>query len=306
MTEDVVYTVADAKVVRVSNTGRVLPLSNGSTKITATFGDKHAEIPVSTTSCDVDLPINFGNQIVPIFTKLGCNTGACHGKISGQNGFRLSLLGFEPELDYSTLVKENRGRRISPSAPDASLLLLKSLGTVPHGGGKRMDVNSDEHKLIRRWIASGAPVGNETDPVVTHISVYPERRVTTRQNKAQFAVQAHYSDGTVEDVTRRAQFDSNDQEIAVVDPTGLVRTLSLSGEAAIMARYQGKSGRQFRRRRPAERCGAWTGSSSRRTLSTLAHGRQVEGSRHRPVAGLHRRPVRSPRPTSTSPARLPQ
>jgi hypothetical protein len=240
LTENVEYQVADPKVVKVTTTGRVLPLANGTTKITAVYGDKRVETTVTTESCDVDLPINFANQVVPIFAKAGCNSGGCHGKISGQNGFRLSLLGFEPELDYATLVKENRGRRVSPSAPDRSLLLLKATGIIPHGGGKRIDIGSDEYKIIRRWIASGTPVGSDTDPTVTHISVYPEHRVTTRQNKAQFAVYAHYSDGSVEDVTRRAQYDSNDQEIAVVEPTGLARTLALSGEAAVMARYQGK------------------------------------------------------------------
>ncbi|HEV3140167.1 MAG TPA: DUF1549 and DUF1553 domain-containing protein, partial [Vicinamibacterales bacterium] len=219
---------------------RVLPLANGTTRITAVDGDKRVETTVTTESCDVDLPINFANQIVPIFSKYNCNSGGCHGKISGQNGFRLSLLGFEPELDYATLVKENRGRRVSPSAPDRSLLLLKVTGTVPHGGGKRIDVGSDEYKILRRWVASGTPYGSETDTVVTRISVYPEHHVTTRQNKAQFAVYAHYSDGSVEDVTSRTQYDSNDQEIAVVEPTGLARTLALSGEAAIMARYLGR------------------------------------------------------------------
>jgi hypothetical protein len=176
---------------------------------------------------------------VPIFTKLGCNSGGCHGKASGQNGFKLSLLGFEPEVDYNALVKEARGRRLFPAAPDYSLVLLKASGGVAHGGGKRLEVGSDEYKLIRRWIAAGTPFGKPEDPVVTRISISPEHRLLTRQNKQQFAVYAHYSDGSVEDITRRAQYESNDTEIAVVDPAGLVRTLAMSGEAAIMARYQG-------------------------------------------------------------------
>src|SRR5437870_10934364 len=187
---------------------------------------------------DVNLPINFGNQIVPIFTKLGCNSGGCHGKSGGQNGFALSLLGFIPEFDYQTLVKENRGRRLLPSSPEFSLVLLKATGTMAHAGGKRMEVGSDEYKLIRRWIAGGTPFGKKTDPTVERISVTPDHRIMTRQNKQQFAVQAHYSDGSVEDITRRAQYESNDTEIAVVDADGLVRTLALSGEAAIMVRYQ--------------------------------------------------------------------
>jgi hypothetical protein len=240
LTGDVRYEVADNKIARVTTNGRVIPLANGSTTVTAHFGDKTVQVEVKSELCDVDRPINFGNQIVPIFTKLGCNSGGCHGKASGQNGFRLSLLGFEPDLDYTTLVKEARGRRVFPAAPESSLLLAKAVGAVAHGGGKRMEVGSDEYRLIRRWIASGLPFGEKTDPVVKHISVYPEHCVLTRNSKQQFAVYAHYSDGSVEDITRRAQYESNDQEIALVDPNvaGLVRTLALSGEAAIMIRYQ--------------------------------------------------------------------
>ncbi len=238
LTHDVQYTVADEKIARVTASGRAIPVANGSTTITARYGDKLVQIPVRTESCDVDLPINFANSIVPIFTKLGCNSGGCHGKASGQNGFRLSLLGFEPEVDYASLVKEARGRRLFPAAPEQSLLLTKAVGLVAHGGGKRMEVNSDEYRMIRRWIASGMPVGEKDDPVVTRISVYPEHRVMQRDSKQQFAAYAHYSDGSIEDITRRATYESNDQEIATVNESGLVRTLSLSGEAAIMVRYQ--------------------------------------------------------------------
>ena len=213
-------------------------MANGSTEIKAVYGDKVLTIPVTAANCDVNLPINFGNQIVPIFTKLGCNSGGCHGKASGQNGFKISLLGFDPEVDYNALVKEARGRRVFPASPDNSLLLLKASGGIAHGGGKRMEVGSDEYRLIRRWIAAGTPFGKPTDPVVTHVTVYPDHRIMTRENKQQFAVYAHYSDGAVEDVTRRAQYETNDQEIAAVDAAGLVRTLAMSGEAAIMVRYQ--------------------------------------------------------------------
>src|SRR5262245_49366354 len=226
---DVRYEVADAGIVRVTTAGRVLPVANGSTKVTARYGDKQVTVAVKAESCDVSLPINFTNHIVPIFTKLGCNSGGCHGKSGGQNGFALSLLGFVPETDYASLVKEARGRRLFPAAPEHSLLLTKAAGVVAHAGGKRMEVGSDEHKLIRRWIASGTPFGDAKDPVVTKISVFPEHRVLTRNNRQQFAVHAHYSDGSVHDVTQRAQFESNDPEIAVVDGAALVRTLELGG-----------------------------------------------------------------------------
>ena len=238
LTHDITYDVADNKIVRVTTTGRIVPVANGRTTVSARFGDKVVTVPVATASCDEDLPINFGNQVVPIFTKLGCNSGGCHGKASGQNGFKLSLLGFEPEVDYNALVKEARGRRLFPAAPDRSLLLMKAAGGIAHGGGKRTEVGSDEYRLMRRWIASGMPFGKPTDATVEHITVVPEHRVLTRHNKQQFAVLAHYTDGTVEDITRRGQYESNDTEIAVVDEGGLVRTLSMSGEAAIMVRYQ--------------------------------------------------------------------
>ncbi|HLW68602.1 MAG TPA: DUF1549 and DUF1553 domain-containing protein, partial [Gemmataceae bacterium] len=236
---DAQYVVADPKVARITPTGRVFPLANGTTEITAKFLDKTVKVAVTAKSVDVDLPINFPNQVVPVFTKLGCNSGGCHGKASGQNGFKLSLLGFEPEVDYTALVKEARGRRVFPAAPERSLVLMKATGVMAHGGGKKMDPNSDEYKLVRRWIAAGLPYGQPTDPTVTKISIHPEHRILTRQNRQQFAVYAHYSDGHIEDITRRAQYDSNDQEIATVDPQGLVRTLGMSGEAAIMARYMG-------------------------------------------------------------------
>jgi hypothetical protein len=236
---DAQYVVADPKVLKITPTGRIFPLANGTTEITAKFLDKTVKVAVKASSVDVDLPINFPNQVVPVFTKLGCNSGGCHGKASGQNGFKLSLLGFEPEVDYTALVKEARGRRVFPAAPERSLVLMKATGVMAHGGGKKMDPNSDEYKLVRRWIAAGLPYGKETDPTVTKISIYPEHRILTRQNRQQFAVYAHYSDGRIEDITRRAQYDSNDQEIATVDPQGLVRTLGMSGEAAIMARYMG-------------------------------------------------------------------
>ncbi len=239
LTHDSKY-ATDGKTAGVSETGRVLPKANGAAEIVVTFGDKSATVPVTVQHVGDSRPINFANQVVPVFTKLGCNSGGCHGKQSGQNGFRLSLLGFDPELDYTTLMKEGRGRRLFPASPDQSLFLLKGSGAVPHGGGKKMEPGSDEYKVVRRWVAAGMPFGDEKDPTVTKITVFPDVRVMTRQARQQVAVYAHYSDGSVEDVTRRAQYESNDGEVANVDGTGLVRTLALSGQAAVMARYQGK------------------------------------------------------------------
>ncbi len=239
LTQDVKYAVVDGKSATILSSGRVLPRMNGTTEIVAAYGDKSARVPLETIKIGESLPLNFGNQVVPVFTKLGCNSGGCHGKLAGQNGFRLSLLGFEPDLDFATLVKESRGRRLLPSNPDSSLFLMKATGKIAHGGGRKMEPDSDEYKIVRRWIAGGMPWGDVKDPVVTKISVYPEHRLMTRQSKQQFAVYAHYSDGSIDDITRRAQYECNDTDIATVDTNALVKTLGMSGEAAVMARYQG-------------------------------------------------------------------
>jgi len=240
LTGDVIYKIADEKVAEVSKAGRVTPKTNGSTMLSATFAGKSVTVPIAATHVGDNLPINFGNQVVPIFTKLGCNSGGCHGKQSGQNGFRLSLLGFEPDLDFMTLVKEGRGRRLLATTPERSLLLMKATGQMAHGGGRKMEPNSEEYKVVRRWIAAGMPYGEESDATVTRIRVYPESRVIDKQDRQQLAIYAHYSDGTVEDITRRAQYESNEQEIAKVDEAGVISTFGLTGQAAIMARYQGQ------------------------------------------------------------------
>ena len=239
LTKRVAYKSSNDKVAVVDAEGIIRPVSDGTAEITGEFAGKSAKIAVTVEHTTNELPINFPNQIVPIFTKLGCNSGGCHGKASGQNGFKLSLLGFEPNLDHEFIVKEGRGRRLFPAAPDKSLLLLKATAQVPHGGGKRMDVDSHDYKLIRRWVTNGMPFGKPEDPVVTQITVNPPHRLLARGSEQQITVTAHYSDGTTEDVTRHAQYESNETEVAIVDNVGYVKSLDMSGEAAVMARYQG-------------------------------------------------------------------
>ncbi len=234
------YVSSDRRVVTVDETGLVTACGDGTARITVEVAGISATVPVTVKEFAAGVPVHFANQVVPIFTKLGCNAGGCHGKSSGQNGFRLSLLGFEPALDYETLVKEGRGRRIFPAAPDASLLLTKATAKVPHGGGKRLDPDSHEYRLIWRWIAMGMPVGKPTDPKVERISVYPDERVIERGGSQQVVVTATYSDGTTEDVTRWAQFQSNETDVAAVEQGGRVESRRLAGQAAIMARYQGQ------------------------------------------------------------------
>jgi len=242
VTRTVKYSITPPNIVAVSPTGLVTPLRDGAATITATTGNLKSEVKVTVAEFDVAQPINFANQIVPIFTKAGCNSGGCHGKSGGQNGFSLSLLGFEPQEDYEYLVKEGRGRRLSPASPGNSLLLLKGAGILPHGGGGRLDPNSHDYALITRWISMGMPRGEETDPTVVAIEVYPKIRLVGANAEQQISVTAIYSDGRAEDATHIATYEANDKEIAEADDTGHIKFFEQPGDVSVMVRYQGQVG----------------------------------------------------------------
>ncbi|MEC7566750.1 MAG: DUF1553 domain-containing protein [Planctomycetota bacterium] len=243
LTREAEFTTSQDGIVQVSSTGYVTPIAEGDVTVRVRIkSGPDTSVNLKVTNIVVDLPVNFGNEITPVFTKYGCNGGGCHGKSSGQNGFRLSLLGFEPDEDYEFLVKEGRGRRVFPAAPERSLLLQKAAGVVPHGGGARLEVKSASYNLLSRWIEQGMPYGNEDDPVVTHIEVQPVERLMQRDGTQQISVIAHFSDGSTRDVTRTTAFDSNSTEMAEVDLSGLVTTSQLTGSVAVMARYQGHVG----------------------------------------------------------------
>ncbi len=243
----VTYATSPEAIVEVSDSGYVTPLANGKTSVIALLEQEktdalRSELEVEVVAFDTEVPTNFPNQIVPIFTKYGCNGGGCHGKSGGQNGFRLSLLGFYPDEDYEFLVHESRGRRVSPLSPEHSLLLRKATNEAPHGGGERITRESHEYRLLRRWMRQGMPYGSADDPTVVGIEVFPTERTMEKNQPQQLSVLAHYSDGTMEDVTRMAQYESNDTEMAEVDANGLVETRTLPGVVAVMVRYQGNVG----------------------------------------------------------------
>jgi len=237
------WSVEPAGFATIEPGGRLRPLADGSGKVTARLADgSEASIPFEVVAYHESQPVHFENRVVPIFTKYGCNGGGCHGKAAGQNGFRLSLLGFEPEEDYEHLVKEARGRRLFPAAPERSLLLTKAVAQVPHGGGKRMEPGSDDYQLLVRWIRQGMPVGKADAPTVARLEVFPPIRTLRADASQQLAVTAIYTDGSSEDVTRGCLFEVNDRDLARSDEKGLVKAFNLPGEFAVMVRYQGKVG----------------------------------------------------------------
>ncbi len=186
-------------------------------------------------------PISFVNDVMPILTKFGCNTGVCHAKAGGgQNGFQLSLLGFEPGEDYDSLVHEARGRRIFPADPSQSLILQKATGRIPHGGGVRLQTDSPGYARFITWIEQGMPFGTAGEPVLQSVTVKPERGVIERGQSVQLQALAKYSDGSTRDVTDWALFESNSEALADVSASGRVQVHDLPGKVAIMVRYQGQ------------------------------------------------------------------
>ncbi len=186
--------------------------------------------------------VSFVNDVMPVLTKAGCNVGVCHAKAGGgQKGFQLSLLGFEPDEDYEHLVKEARGRRLSPGSPDLSLLLLKGSAQLPHGGGMRLDPKSEDYALLREWIRQGAPATKPGDSKLVGFEVQPGRGTVPRQGEQQLKAIAKFADGSTRDVTSTALYESNDRAMAEVSTRGLVKVLDLSGKVSVMVRYQDRN-----------------------------------------------------------------
>jgi hypothetical protein len=179
---------------------------------------------------------SFRTTILPLLTKAGCNAGACHGAATGQAGFKLSLLGYDPEEDYVRITRELGGRRLDSGAPESSLILLKPTRQLSHEGGRRIARDSEAYQVLVRWIAEGAPYGSK-ELHVTRLSVTPAESLLLITNQTvQLRVQAGLSDGSTQDVTSTALYSSNDDAIATVSKTGEVTTLG-AGLTSIMVRH---------------------------------------------------------------------
>ena len=182
--------------------------------------------------------IDFTNDIVPVLTKLGCNSGGCHGKATGRGGFKLSLFGFESREDFEAIAHGSRGRRVFPAAPAQSLLLRKATMAMPHGGGRRAEPGSPAYEILSAWIQAETPWGPAKAPQLERLEIHPSSERMGRDADLQLAVTAVYSDDSRRDVTWLTRFDTSDPAIASVDSQGLVHSENATGEAAVIAQYQ--------------------------------------------------------------------
>jgi hypothetical protein len=242
ITEDasdrVIWKISDESKARRENF-QLLPVSDGQTELIGEYLGTEVRIPVTVSRSEIKPPISFTNDVMPVLTRSGCNTGSCHGAARGKDGFRMSLFGFDPAGDYARITREIGVRRINLALPEESLFLTKSIGAVPHTGGKLFDRESDYYATIREWLAAGALAdpADPPPPTVESVAIYPPQAVIEGEGKTQrFVAVAHYADGTTRDVTRLAAFTSNNSGTAAIDDVGVV-TAGRRGEAFVMARF---------------------------------------------------------------------
>jgi len=238
--EQAEFETSNPQVVRVGN-GVAVPIGNGEAVLTVKVGERTATARVKVASMELPHRWSFRNHVQAVFSKTGCNSGACHGAAAGKNGFKLSLRGYDPDADFHTITRQSRGRRVVPSDPGRSLILTKPTGALPHKGGVRFEVNSREYRVIAEWIASGQPAPAADDPRLERLELLPSHASLKQGSTQQFLVRAHFSDGRVEDVTRWAKYTSTNQTVAKVDDYGLATVVG-NGEGAITAWYLAKNG----------------------------------------------------------------
>jgi WD40 repeat protein len=184
-------------------------------------------------------PPSFVRDVLPVLHQAGCASGGCHSKPEGQGGFKLSVFAYDPAADHAEIVRDARGRRVFPAAPEESLLLLKPLGLVPHEGGQRFAPGSPAHRLLARWIRAGMPYVLTNEPALKSIAVSPAEGTYRKGARQRLTVEARYSDGSAREVTALAAYESSDKELARVDESGRVAIGRLTGQGVVVARYMG-------------------------------------------------------------------
>jgi hypothetical protein len=222
--------------VAAADGNRVAARGDGKTALVATYGELTARSAVEVADAGAAPYQSFRNDVVPVLARLGCSAGTCHGANSGKGGFKLSLRGYAPELDFLWITRQFSGRRISPEEPEQSLFLRKPLMEVPHGGGQALTPGSPEHRTLLGWLREGAPGLAEAEPRLTALRALPGDRTYQPRETQRLIVQAEYSDGSTRDVTDRVLFRSNDSAVAEVSGDGVITAVG-PGATAVQAKF---------------------------------------------------------------------
>lgn len=184
-------------------------------------------------------PVSFRNDVMPHLISAGCASGNCHSKPEGQNNLKLSVFGFDPQHDYHEIVRDNRGRRLSLSAAEESLLLKKATGQIPHEGGTRFKSDSEAYRTLVAWIEQGAPFSVPNEAQLQSVTIEAPVQTYEKESRHQLRITASYSDESSRDVTALAEYLSQNPEIATISDTGEISVGELSGEGVIIVRYMG-------------------------------------------------------------------
>ena len=251
LTRSATYESTFPSVALVTSSGLIIPRAHGATEIIVQLGERKVRVPVEVVDYDRPDRIDFNTDVIAALSKAGCNQGSCHGSPQGKNGFRLSLRGFDPDLDFMTLTHEEYGRRTNSSVANDSLILKKGLNEVPHQGGRRFRRTDPEYQILRAWIDAGCqpspvaspPTKNSSAPQpapldqLVKLEVLPgSRRLPTGYPQQQLIARAHFSNGRIRDVTSLAVFSTNEKDAATISNSGLVE-FHRTAEVSFLVRY---------------------------------------------------------------------
>lgn len=240
LTHTAKYTSSNVEVVSVDQTGLLLAVANGTAEIQIRVGRGKRIVTVIVSDIIESPELDFHYSVQPVLSKAGCNMGACHASQHGKGGFVLSVFGYDPSKDFSSIVKDQLQRRVDYIRPENSLFVLKPTSQVPHGGGKRIQVGSVMHDTLVQWVSGGAQGPAKDSPVVVDLVATPGRRVAEVGSTQQLQITATYSDGAARDVTALARYDSLDDGLLKVSTAGLIETLG-RGQAGVMVRFEGQA-----------------------------------------------------------------
>ncbi len=237
ITQQSKLTLADPSLATLTGTS-LLPKKDGSTTLKIEYRSHAIEVPITVKDAEKPRPISFQLDVMPVITAAGCNTGSCHGSARGQDGFHLSLFGFDPKGDHFRLTTEMAGRRVNLAVPEESLLVTKALGSVPHTGGKLMKKDSPFYNTLVDWIRGGAKFDEGEIAKPTRIEVQPKQLVLTGPDvRIPFTVRAIYSDGTDRDVTTLSRFSTSNDNSVTIKPSEGIAASKNRGEAFLLARF---------------------------------------------------------------------
>jgi hypothetical protein len=236
LTRTATYRSLDANIADVSPSGVVTPKRSGTTTIEVRAQDQIANVQVTVYRADETLAADFRTDVIAALSRAGCNQGACHGSPQGKDGFMLSLRGYDPAFDLQTLTRDAGSRRTNVLQPDASLILLKGSGRVPHGGGVRFRPSDPSYQTLRAWVEAGCS-DSKPPRQLLELETYPAvRTLHPESREQQILALARFDDGTTIDVTRLAVFSTRLDPAVKVSDDGLVQ-FSHTGEATILVRY---------------------------------------------------------------------